>query len=162
MIKDEPNSATFEALSRDLLNKGMMVRFVARGESMFPLILNGDTVHIISASADELRKGHIVLAKSDSGFRVHRLVFVDHDANMFITRGDSCPQNDPPVPRDQILGRAVAKDVQLGVMTVRASFHGIVGRLLRLAARAQNFLTRRLRVKLLRAKHWTRRLADQP
>lgn len=162
MIKDESNSARFEALSRELLKQGIEVRFVARGESMSPLICNGEAVHVIPAIAGKLRKGDIVLAKGDSGFRVHRLVFADHEADLFVTRGDCCLENDPPVSRDQILGRAVAKDVRVGVLTVRASFHGTVGRSLRFLGRAQNFLTRRFQTKFFPPKHAKRRFADQP
>jgi hypothetical protein len=67
-------------------------------------------------------------------------MLADAARDMFITRGDSGLQDDPPVRRHQILGVAVAKDVRLGTRMVRAKFRGMSGRLLRVAARGQSIL----------------------
>jgi hypothetical protein len=47
--------------------------------------------------------GDIVLVARDARFFVHRLIEKDDDE--WITRGDSLPQNDPPVAEAQVLGR---------------------------------------------------------
>jgi uncharacterized repeat protein (TIGR01451 family) len=137
MTESKPDSASFEALCRELLMKGMRVRFQARGASMSPCIQNGQVVHVTPVIVNKLRKGDIVLTKGHSGFRVHRLVVIDHSKNLFITRGDCGEQNDPPVRGDQILGVVVAKEVRLGKKLVRTELKGIGGKLLCGAARGQ-------------------------
>src|ERR1700689_5630871 len=114
MMNRESDSERFKALSRELLNRGADVRFEARGSSMFPCIRNGQIVHVTPVIVGKLRKGDIVLTKGHSGFRVPRLVVIDHSKNLFITRGDCGQQNDPPVGGDPILGVVVAKEVRLG------------------------------------------------
>ncbi|MFZ0417401.1 MAG: C25 family cysteine peptidase [Candidatus Sulfotelmatobacter sp.] len=143
MTNPESDSASFEALSRELLNSGLSLRFEARGASMSPCIRDGQIVHVTAVIVSKLRKGDIVLTKGHSGFRVHRLVVIDHSKNLFITRGDCGQQNDPPVRGDQILGIVVAKEVKLGKKFVRTNLKGIGGKLLQAAARAQ-FLTGKL------------------
>jgi hypothetical protein len=120
-----------------LLNKGLSVRFEARGASMFPCIRDRQIVHVAAVIVSKLRKGDIVLAKGNSGFRVHRLVLADHNKNLFITRGDSGQQNDLPVRGDQILGLVVAKEVKLGKKSVPTELKGVGGKLLQAAARGQ-------------------------
>ncbi len=137
MTTSECDSETFEALSRELLNNGLSVRFEARGASMFPSIRDRQIVHVTPVIVSKLRKGDIVLTKGHSGFRLHRLVSTDHDKNLFITRGDSGQQDDLPVRGDQILGLVVAKEVKLGKKSVRTNLKGIGGKLLRGAARGQ-------------------------
>jgi uncharacterized repeat protein (TIGR01451 family) len=126
----------------DCLNAGLRVRFQARGASMSSTIRDGEMVYVRPASEADLRRGDIVLVKSDYGFRLHRLIHADAGRNFFITRGDCALQDDAAVRRDQILGVAVAKDVQLGTKIVRANFRGIGGQFLRVAARGQSLLSK--------------------
>jgi uncharacterized repeat protein (TIGR01451 family) len=149
MTNPESDSASFEALSRELLNSGLSLRFEARGASMSPCIRDGQIVHVTAVIVSKLRKGDIVLTKGHSGFRVHRLVVVDHSKNLFITRGDCGLQNDPPVRGDQILGIVVAKEVKLGKKFVRTNLKGIGGKLLQAAARGQSVVTKLLRAARL-------------
>ncbi|MGA9508299.1 MAG: hypothetical protein WBV55_06590, partial [Candidatus Sulfotelmatobacter sp.] len=137
MTESESDSERFEALSRELLGNGFTVRFEARGASMSPCIRDREIVHVTPVIVSKLRKGDIVLTKGHSGFRVHRLVLVDHDKNFFITRGDCGQQDDPPVRADQILGIVLAKEVRLGTKIVTANLNGFTGKLLQGAARAQ-------------------------
>jgi uncharacterized repeat protein (TIGR01451 family) len=122
------------------LNAGLRVRFQARGASMASAIRDGEMVYVRPASEADLHRGDIVLVKSDYGFRLHRLIRADAGRDVFITRGDCGLQDDPAVRREQILGVAVAKDVQVGMRTVRAKFSGVAGRFLRVAARSQAIL----------------------
>jgi len=132
----------FEALSRELLKAGVCVRFEARGGSMSPSIRDGEIVHVTPVIVSKLRKGDIVLTKSDSGFRVHRLVIVECEKNVFVTRGDCGLQDDPAVRGEEILGVAEAKEVQVGRRMVRAKLRGIGGRALQCAARAEVLLSK--------------------
>jgi uncharacterized repeat protein (TIGR01451 family) len=146
MTNSGSDSEGFEALCRELLSRGLTVRFEARGASMSPLIRDREIVYVTPVIVSKLRKGDIVLTKGHSGFRVHRLVVINLDKNLFITRGDCGQQDDPPVRSDQILGIVLAKEVRLGEKIVVAKLKGIGGKLLQGAARGQ-----RVAGKLLRA-----------
>ena len=142
MSDPESDSARFEAVSRELLKRGLGVRFEARGASMSPCIRDGEIVYVTGVMVGKLRKGDIVLVKSKDGFRVHRLVVAEASKDWFVTRGDCGQQDDPPVRGDQILGVVDAKEVKLGKKLVRANLKGIGGRLLRGAARGQYLFTK--------------------
>jgi uncharacterized repeat protein (TIGR01451 family) len=148
--EDRPESKQFESFSLDCLQAGLRVRFQARGASMSPAIRDGEMVYVKPASQGRLRRGDIVLVKSDYGFRLHRLVRADSRRNVFVTRGDCGQQNDPAVRHDQILGVAIAKDVRVGKRILRAEFRGIAGPFLRVAARAQSIAGKLSRMTGLR------------
>src|ERR1700722_1233550 len=136
MTNRGPDSERFEALSRDLLKSGMGVRFQARGASMSPAIRDGEIVGVTPVIVSKLRKDDIVLANTNTGFRLHRIVFADHERDLFITRGDCGQANDPALKGAQILGLAQAKEVRVGRRMVRAKFNTVSGWALRCAARA--------------------------
>lgn len=135
-MTDGADSKVFEQIVRDLLGRGLSIRFQARGWSMFPAIRDGQMVEVAPVWRD-LRKDDIVLTKSDFGFRLHRIVRADRAQDVFITRGDSSLGSDAPLLRQQILGIARAKEMKVGPTTIRASFAGIAGWVQRLAARGQ-------------------------
>ena len=138
-------SDQFEGVCRELLARGLSVRFEARGASMSPCIRDGEIVHVTGVIVSKLRKDDIVLVKSNDGFRVHRLVTVDYANDLFITRGDCGQQDDAAVRGEQILGLAVAKEVKLGQKMFQAKFRGIGGGWLRGAARGQYLIEKTLR-----------------
>jgi len=57
MINGGSDSETFEALSRELLNGGLCVRFEARGASMSPSIRDREIVHVTPVNRGKLGKG---------------------------------------------------------------------------------------------------------
>ena len=131
------DSQLFEEMIRELLRQGLSARFQARGGSMSPTIRDGDIVEVTPVIVRKLRKDDIVLAKSNYGFRLHRLVSADFHNDVFITRGDYSHENDPALKASQILGVAHAKEVRVGRHIVQARFQGVRGWTLRSAARAQ-------------------------
>jgi uncharacterized repeat protein (TIGR01451 family) len=137
------DSKLFEEILRPLLEQGLRVRFQARGASMSPAIRDGEVVEVTPVMVTKLRKDDIVLAKSNCGFRLHRIVAADPERDVFITRGDCGQQNDPALKAEQILGLARAKEVRVGRNIVQARFRGVGGWLLRSAARMQ-FVSRKL------------------
>src|SRR5579863_7856315 len=145
------DSQVFEQIIRELLSQGLSVRFQARGASMSPAICDGETVEVTPVMVRKLRKDDIVLAKSNLGFRLHRIVRADHDNRVFITRGDCGQQDDPPLSSEQILGIARAKEVRIGKNKVRANFRGIGGWALRCAARGQS-IAGKLAIRIAAAK----------
>ncbi len=142
------NSELFEDLLSPMLEQGLSVRFQARGASMSPAIRDGEIVEIGPVKPTGIRKRDIVLAKTKSGFRLHRIVTLDHARNIYITRGDCGQEDDPPLTGSQILGLARAKELRLGWTTVRASFRH--GWLLRRAARAQYLVEKVVRKAMAR------------
>lgn len=139
------NSKIFEGVVRPLLAQGLSVRFHARGASMSPAIRDGEVVEVTPVIVTELRKDDIVLAKSNFGFQLHRIVMADPVNDVFITRGDCGQEDDPALKAEQILGLARAKEVRLGRNLVQARFRGVRGWMLRSAARAQYVSTKLLR-----------------
>src|ERR1700680_608287 len=142
MINGGSDSEMFEALSRELLDGGLCVRFEARGASMSPSIRDREIVHVTPVIVSKLGKGDIVLTKGDSGFRVHRLVIADHKADTFITRGDCGLENDPPLPGAQILGFAATKEVKVAGRGVTVGLDGRASRARRILGRAMEFAAR--------------------
>lgn len=74
---------------------------------MYPLIQDGELLHMEGAEIGTLRLGDIVVAKTLHGIRAHRLVFFDIERDLFLTRGDTAQENDPPIRASEILGRVV-------------------------------------------------------
>jgi|SRR5579872_143547 len=137
MIENGADTRLFEEVARPLLAQGLSVRFQARGASMSPAIRDGEIVEVIPAIVAELHKDDIVLAKTEYGFRLHRIVRADPGEDRFITRGDCGQENDPVLTGAQILGLAQSKEVWVGWNLVRARFSGLSGWMLRSAARVQ-------------------------
>src|ERR1700751_3580984 len=131
------DSKLFEGLVCPLLEQGLSIRFQARGGSMSPSISDGEVVEVTPVIVTKLRKDDIVLAKSNAGFRLHRIVLADPANDRFTTRGDCGLQDDPELKGSQILGLAHSKEVRVGPNIVQARFRGVGGWLLRSAARLQ-------------------------
>jgi len=144
MIDRGADSKLFEEVTRELLGQGVGVLFQALGASMSPAIRDGEIVQITPVIVSKLRKDDIVLAKSNRGFRLHRLVVADHARNLFITRGDCGQQDDPAVRGEEIIGVAVSKEVRVGRTIRQAKFDGLAGYALRSAARGQHVVAKLL------------------
>ena len=132
------DSQLFEEVIRHFLDQGLSIRFQARGASMSPAIRDGEVVEVTPVMVTKLRKDDIVLAKSNAGFRLHRIVMAQPARDVFITCGDCGQENDAPLKSEQILGLARSKEVRLGRNIVKARFKGVGGWMLRSAARAQS------------------------
>jgi hypothetical protein len=141
------DSKLFEEVLRELLEQGLCIRFRACGASMSPAIRDGEIVRVAPVILNQLRKGDIVLAKSNYGFRLHRIVLADHARDVFITRGDCGQENDPALTGAQILGVARAKEVRVGRKAAWANFTGMGGKLVRSVARAQTVVEKILAVR---------------
>ena len=121
------DSKLFEEIVRELLEHGMNVRFQARGASMSPAIRDGEVVEITPVIVSKLRKDDIVLAKSNDGFRLHRIVDANHSMDTFVTKGDCGQENDQMLQGAQILGLARAKEVRVGRKIVKRDLEAWVG-----------------------------------
>ncbi|HXP45063.1 MAG TPA: hypothetical protein VN833_32755, partial [Candidatus Acidoferrales bacterium] len=150
MTERGADSKLFEEVIRGLLEQGLKVRFQARGASMSPAIRDGEIVQVTPVIVSNVRKGDIVLTRSNYGFRLHRIVVADHARDEFATRGDCGQENDPTLKGAQILGLAQAKEVHVGRRVVPAKFRGVSGFALRSVARAQHIFLKVLTVPMSR------------
>ncbi len=117
---------------------------------MSPAIRDGETVEITPVIVSKLRKDDIVLAKTNHGMRLHRIVLADHERDVYVIRGDCGQENDPPVKGSQILGIARAKEVRVGRRMLRAKLNSVGGEFLCGAARGQR-ITQRLLAQVRRS-----------
>jgi hypothetical protein len=108
MICDRVQSSVFHLLTSDLIAGGYGLRFQAMGRSMLPAIQDGEIVHVKPVPRDMLRIGDIVLLRTGTEFRAHRII--RKRGQFFITRGDSGVDTDGEICGDQILGRVIAKE----------------------------------------------------
>jgi len=90
-------------LATEVLRSGGAIRLQALGTSMLPSIWPCDVLSIEPAPGKDVVPGDIVLVVRDSRFFVHRLI--EKRDCKWITRGDSLPQNDPPLAEAQVLGK---------------------------------------------------------
>lgn len=107
---------------------GKRRRFRMIGDSMSPLIQDGDGVVVEHSTAD-IEIGDVILYQKPSlpgqtptgeqgrGFVVHRVVQVldEGPQPLFVTQGDNRPLPDPPLERGQILGKVVEVEKAKGL-----------------------------------------------
>lgn len=93
----------FEATLREVLAAGHGARFRAEGDSMHPVIRNGDYLQVVPCAPSELRRGDVILAATARGLTAHRIVRVS--GRLIITRGDNSLRSDPPVDAASVIGR---------------------------------------------------------
>jgi signal peptidase I len=80
------------------------MRFMARGESMRPFILNRDIVEVGPVVPEKLNRGDVVLCQLDDGRPiVHRVV--QKAADNYLILGDALPYPDGHIPHAQVIGR---------------------------------------------------------
>jgi signal peptidase I len=111
---------TLKEVSFSLLSEGKSLRIRADGYSMFPAIRPGNII-IIDPLPDPstLIPGDIIACRRESGFVVHRLTAIreEDDNTLFITRGDSCRQEDQPTESGKIVGIVTAIETKKGTIT---------------------------------------------
>jgi signal peptidase I len=134
------------ALSRELVNCGLPVRLRVRGQSMAPLIRDGDVIRVIPVSVDQVAVGDVILFRTGTGLLAHRVIERDQDPTgvRLITRGDGHWFADAPLDNaENLIGRV--ERVQRGRQIVRLD-RGLAGSLGRLVARnrAAHLVVRRL------------------
>jgi hypothetical protein len=66
----------FEKLCADLLNEGKSVRFEAPGKSMYPAILDGETLIVEPVVPSAVQVGDIILYKSEERLIAHRVISI--------------------------------------------------------------------------------------
>jgi signal peptidase I len=100
-----------EAIVAGVVRTGTLLRFRARGTSMLPTIRDGDVVYIAPVTRPAIRIGDIVFCRHDGGRVVaHRVIKIARGKSgpALVTKGDFTQAADPPVQRENVIGRVVA------------------------------------------------------
>jgi hypothetical protein len=90
--------------------KGANLRFKATGDSMHPLIENGDVL-VVEPVTPTFSVGDILLnSRPDGLVTAHRLVRIRrrNGSRVLVTKGDSLDYLDPPITPEQVLGRIIS------------------------------------------------------
>jgi hypothetical protein len=96
-------AATAEIVS-SLLKEGLDVRLRLSGWSMKPIVPSGSMLRFEGTGEPAI--GDVVLARlSNDALVCHRVIALD--GCRVWTKGDACRVSDGPLPRENILGRAV-------------------------------------------------------
>lgn len=94
----------------ELLSQGNSAELTATGYSMFPALRPGDKALVKPLKKNKPPvQGSIIVARRDDTLVLHRLVKISKDATgstVYITRGDSRTEDDPPWQADQLIGLA--------------------------------------------------------
>jgi signal peptidase I len=117
MNKDPHKYKIIKDIGFSLLEEGKIIKVRADGYSMFPSVKPGSLVFIQPAKDDvTLLPGEIVAWKRESGLVVHRLVrILKNDSSIqFVTRGDSCANEDKAVSKDQVVGKVIRIEILSG------------------------------------------------
>jgi len=93
------------SLASEILRRFGRLRLQVTGASMLPSLWPGDLLLIRGARFTEVSRGDLVLFFRDNRFFVHRVLDVSGDR--LLTQGDGLATPDPPVGRDELLGRVL-------------------------------------------------------
>ena len=98
-------------LVRGLLADGASPEIPVRGNSMRPILRDGDRVRLAPVTRARARLGDVVLRVEPSGPIVHRVVgwWPSRDGWRLLTKGDGARRLDPPLPPEGLAGRVVAR-----------------------------------------------------
>ena len=95
----------FTFIAQEVLGRGRILRFKAKGGSMSPFIRNGDVVEVVPLKG-KINIGDVVLYRSSYGNPVvHRVIY--RNTESIITKGDSVSNPDQLILSKQVLGRVV-------------------------------------------------------
>ena len=128
-----PISPVHADLYRDHLERGHTIKVQASGGSMFPLIRDGDLLHVVRT--DVPKRGDIVLYRRDGGrgprWMAHRLIGAATNDGHLLLRGDAHRRTDPPVDPVDVVGRVTAVERNGEVISLGgaagALFRGLAG-----------------------------------
>jgi signal peptidase len=104
MLVEEDNSPV--AIVREVLFKRGCIDLPSQGNSMYPLIKEGDICRFSSCDPSELKKRDIILFSTPSNNLVaHRLIHIEDSCYLF--KGDANLQFDPAINQSYILGKLI-------------------------------------------------------
>ena len=96
----------FTSIAQEVLDRGRILKFKAKGGSMSPFIRNGDVVEVAPFKG-KMNFGDVILYHSSYGSSIiHRVT--QRNKESIITKGDSVSSSDQPILSKQVLGRVVS------------------------------------------------------
>ncbi len=98
-------------LLRDLTADGRSAELPVRGDSMRPLLRDGDRVQVVPVGGIRIRLGDVLVLAMPSGPVIHRAVgwWPSRQGRNLLTKGDGTIRLDAPVRGGAVVGRAVAR-----------------------------------------------------
>jgi hypothetical protein len=103
-------------LAAEVIGKGGLFELRARGHCMYPSIADGDLVALGPIRAGGPLPGEVVLARTNSGLRLHRVISAGEVLRL---RGDADPGPAETVEPGNVCGRVVAVRVPLQTKCLR-------------------------------------------
>lgn len=123
----------FRELSSEILKKGHVLRFQARGTSMHPFIKDWDIIKIKPIEPEKLKVGDVIFYTLETkGFIAHRLIKKRMGKGgefSFLTKGDFCQEFDAAISPSQVLGKVISIERKGKEISMESGF-----------ARLKNFL----------------------
>lgn len=125
-----PSPRSFAEVSAGLLSTGCSLRFRASGRSMYPTIRHGEMVTVVPVAPAEIKRGDIVLYRSERGVIAHRVEGVRRKSGRIFClrlRGDASDSCDRPVQPEQVLGKVQSVEragQQIDLAGVEAKIRG--------------------------------------
>lgn len=94
-------------LASEVLRSSGKLRLQVTGWSMLPSVWPGDTLVVERVTNESVSAGDIVLFGRDRRLFAHRVVTrARHELDSaIVTRGDAMPAADPPIEKNELLGR---------------------------------------------------------
>ena len=94
-------------LAGEVLRSFGTLHFPSAGRSMLPALWPQDTLVVESVVPDQVHLGDVVVIGRRGSLCAHRVIGVEGDAEnpRWITQGDALPAPDPPVFKNELLGR---------------------------------------------------------
>jgi signal peptidase len=127
------DSDEFFVLSTQTLKMGASIRFTAIGNSMYPMIRNGDKLTIIPVLNRQIKLGDVILFTNKVGRPlVHRVIKFEMDGEdqRMITQGDHTSQIDGCIPKANVYGILSKIERQGQVINLSDPFYKFLGRLI--------------------------------
>jgi len=92
-------------IARTVLGKGIPFRFRAGGFSMSPFIRDGDVITVSPLKNGHISTGDVVAAFHSLNRKVFLHRVVRKIGNLYLLKGDNCPEADGMFPRENIMGK---------------------------------------------------------
>lgn len=127
-------------LARELLARGQTLRYVARGTSMWPAILDGDRLTLAPLTG-EPRLGEVLFLPTDDFGIAHRLVGRWRD--LYCLKGDNRANIDGWFQRDDFAARVVAVERDGRAVPIRTGLAPVAGAWLQSVVRGVSAPVRR-------------------
>lgn len=102
----ECQGSDLHGLGRTLVESGASFRVELRGQSMYPMLRDGDVVEVVPVQIGEVEVGDVVFFRFGDRLLAHRVVetVVDDREIHLRTRGDRYLQREPPIGEADLVG----------------------------------------------------------